>query len=261
MRCWRFRCLRSPGSAERSDSFRSLTKAGGLVGGGHLFGGGRGGVNREPGKGGYRLGPDRLNRGDQIIYDENGNDTQVSTSDACAADPDCKAQAIAEAQDFAQSQANSAILQQQTNRQIMASLGSSSSSVLERAVALFRERVSVSGKLRAGVGPAIDVGPTAKYEDLAETGTMRVNLGIGEGLGASAGFTADVLLISAGPEVNSPFFTTHTICAGFGPGGCASVVFFENRALSLSISAGIVGGLSITNTVSRPARVRVFPSP
>ena len=134
-------------------------------------------------------------------------------------------------------------------------------SFFDRLVDGFKDRVSVSSKFRAGVGPAIDVGPTVNNRELAETGSVRVDPGGGEGLGASGSLTVDVMLFEAGPVVNSPVLTNHTFCAGAGVGGCVNATFLDGRVFSLTVSGGIVGGVSFTNTVAAPIRVRVFPDP
>ena len=135
------------------------------------------------------------------------------------------------------------------------------SSAPSRLVDEFKDRVSVSAKFRAGVGPAIDTGPTVNNRELAETGSVRVDPGGGEGLGASGSLTVDVKLFEAGPVVNSPVLTNHTFCAGAGAGGCVNATFLDGRVFSLTVSGGIVGGMSFTNTIATPTRVKVFPDP
>lgn len=131
---------------------------------------------------------------------------------------------------------------------------------VEKFIQGVKSRLTVSWRLRAGYGFGVETGPVMPYSaGIPKRGSqVDVNPGVGEAFGASHSLTVDVKVYSTNTMVSgNPVAVTTTLCGGGVFGMCGSATILDSNLFSLTLSAGVVNGLSFTNTVTKPGGMSI----
>jgi len=126
--------------------------------------------------------------------------------------------------------------------------------ILTDLVNNFKERFSLTVEVTGAYG--MGGRATDKY---SPSEGLSTELGLAEGNGVDAAATANFDIIKGGPITeNAPVFSKFSVMGGEGVGGGISLTFLDGNLYTVTLSAGLVEGASITNTLGHSFPINGF---